>query len=317
VIGLDAVLLGGALIPVGLWGLTHWGAASTSTILLAFQVGLNLPHYFQTYGLTYLNPEVRRSAALRLWTTLAAAIALPVTAILLGPTALRWTLAFIALWAFLHITQQTRGLVGLYLRRAGDGGPALRQPLLAFLFLSTAAVAAYRIASHGLTLAGEPFPLARPVTLVLVAAATAALGLAFGRATRAHVPALALSVTHTAVMALSMSVDNLSLALALATSWHALQYLGLTFTVQRQQPESLPLARLARTEVVAFFGVAIAFGFAAAGIGAALPSPWGQAVYLPLLLVHYLNDAWLWRPQTNPRVRAWLAPLVSRGTRPA
>jgi hypothetical protein len=308
--GLDVVLLGGALLPLGLWGLHHWGVASTASLLLAFQVGLNFPHYFQTYSLTYLNPAVRRREGLRLGATAAVAFAVPVGAILWGPTALKWTLALISLWAFWHITQQTRGLAGLYLRRAGATDPAFRRPLLAFLFLSTAAVVAGRIAGHGWTLSRDPLPILKPVTLALAAAATGALGLTLLQLRRKRLPALLITGLHTGALALSMSVENLSLALALATSWHALQYLGLTFSVQRGLDEPRALPRLARTEVVAFFGIALGFGLCGAGLGATLPSPWGQAVYLPLLMVHYLSDGWLWRPKRNPEVRAWLRPLA-------
>jgi hypothetical protein len=311
---LDAVLLGGSLLPVGLWGLYHWGGASTGSLLLAFQVGLNLPHYFQTYALTYFDPEVRRREAWRLGAALAAALAFPLGAILAGPRALQITLAFIAFWAFLHITQQTRGLAGLYLRRGGDTGGELRRPLLAFLGLSTAAVVAWRVTRFGLTLSGQPLPSANLAWAALSLASVLALGLSLMKLTRARLPALTLAVLHTGAMALSMSVADLSLALALATSWHALQYLGLTFAVQRRRSEALLWPRLARHEAAGFFFVAMLFGLAAAGLGAALPRPWGQAIYLPLLMMHYLNDAWLWRPDRNPDARVWLSPLLSPRT---
>ncbi len=308
---LHTLLFGGAAIPVVLFSLHRFGGVSTSLLLLVFQVGLNLPHYFQTYALTYFDPEVRKRARRRLALTAAVAVALPIGAILLGAQALQALLAFVAFWAFFHITQQTRGLAGLYLRRGGEVGDRFRRPLLAVLFLSTAAVALWRMAAYGPTLAGAPLPLARPGARALALGAAVSLIAALARLTAARAPALGLAVLHTGALALSMTAENLSLALALATSWHALQYLGLTFSVQRARPEDGLWPRLARSESVAFFGLAAGVGLAAAALGAALPAPWGQAIYLPLLLIHYLTDGWLWQPARNPEVKVWLSPLVA------
>jgi hypothetical protein len=283
-------------------------------LLLLFQVGLNLPHYFQTYTLTYFDPEVREHQAPRLWGALTVAITVPVAACLLGPAVLHATLVVITLWGLWHITQQSRGLVGLYVRR-GAGSAQLRQRLLMALFAGSVAAVAWRIAHHGLSLSGESLPLALPVALALGGTALGAFALALTELNAARLPAFGLTALHVAIFALAVTVVDLNLVLVIATSWHALQYLALTYRVQLGKDDQRLFARLAQQETVLFFAVAVVFAIAAAGLGAALPKPWGQAIYLPLLLLHYLNDAWLWRPDRNPAVKEWLAPLGSPAVR--
>ena len=308
------VLLGGALLPVGMWLGYRWvGPAAIAPLILIFQVGLNLPHYFQTYTLTYLDPAMRKREAARLWAAAAVAVTLPVAAILLGPLALKTTLTLLTFWGFYHITQQTRGLVGLYLRRgrprAGSNDPRLRGRLLIGLFTGTGASLAMRAVTFGPALNGQPFDPALPVAAVLAALSVGAFVSALPHVRWPTLPALLLAILNVGVFALAVTVPDLNLVLVIATSWHAAQYLGLVHQAQRNREGNDWFASLARRELVGFFAIAIGFAAVMAGLGGALPKPWGQAVYLPLLLLHYLNDAWLWSPLRNPEAKAWLAPL--------
>ncbi len=113
---LGGVAVSAAMALVGALG----GARAIGWLFLLFQAGFNLPHYFQTLTLTYLDPEVRQRERRRLAVLGAASLLLPTGALLApSPTPLRLLTTLTLLWGFWHILQQSWGLAAIYLRRGG------------------------------------------------------------------------------------------------------------------------------------------------------------------------------------------------------
>ena len=95
-------------------------------------VTMDTPHFFATYSRTYLDREARKEFRPLLWKSLLI-FALPVSAVLLSGVLYQsgvenfkapWSilLAFVALWAYVHITRQHYGFLRLYNRKAGEIG---------------------------------------------------------------------------------------------------------------------------------------------------------------------------------------------------
>jgi hypothetical protein len=318
---LGGVVISGAMALAGILG----GARTIGWLFLLFQAGFNLPHYFQTFTLTYLDAEMRHRERRRLAILGAASLLLPLGA-LLAPSAtpLRLLTTFTLLWGFWHILQQSWGLTAIYLRRAGTDSPWGRRWARAALTLGCLWPLAWRISrgTLGYAKGGLAQQSLLPPLPIAWANAGAALALCasvgyagwIGTRLLKRQPAAPLAALLVALTAVQFWVglvflDDFVLAIVFLTTWHAVQYLALVFQVQRARglgAEARVWSRLASSEEVWYFAVAVGFALLAAGLADSLPRPWGDAVYLPLLLAHYLNDGWLWKRKQNPDLGSWL-----------
>ncbi|MHB8416448.1 MAG: hypothetical protein ACYDCL_00120 [Myxococcales bacterium] len=324
----SALLLGGlALSAVFAVAGRFGGAAALGWLFLLFQAGFNLPHYFQTYTLTYLDPGARAKHRGKLLALAALSLGLPLAALAApSPLPLRALTTLTLLWGFWHIVQQSWGLTALYLRRggAGDRGRSWARaaltagclwPLLFRLAHGTLGYAAGGLSQASL-LPRLPAPAAEAAALLGALSALGYCGWILGRL-RQRLPwsplaAVMVGLTCVQFYVGFVLIDDFVLSLVFLTAWHALQYLALVFSVQRRREGRW--TALAVNEEVVYFSLAVAFAFLATGAAETLPRPWGDAIYLPLLLAHYLNDGWLWRRQTNPELPRWLgSPARSPG----
>jgi hypothetical protein len=310
---LGGVGLSAAMALVGAVG----GAGAIAWLFLLFQAGFNLPHYFQTFTLTYLDPETRRRQRRRLAMLGALALLLPLGALLApSPTPLRLLTTVTLLWGFWHILQQSWGLTAIYLRRGGVGwlgrdGAWGRRWARAALTLGCLWPLAWRISrgTLGYATGGFAQPSLLPHLPLALAQAGAAVAIcAFGG--YAVWTAVRLLKRQPVAPLAALLVALTAAQFVFLTTWHAAQYLALVFWVQRGRSRGAAPSRwssLAANEEVWYFAVAVGFALLAAGVADSMPRPWGDAIYLPLLLAHYLNDGWLWKRKENPDVVGWLA----------
>ena len=319
---LGGVAISAAMALAGALG----GARTIGWLFLLFQAGFNLPHYFQTLTLTYLDPEMRRRERRRLALLAAISLLLPLGALLApSPTPLRLLTTVTLVWGFWHILQQSWGLAAIYLRRGASEALWGRRWARGALTLGCLWPLAWRISrgTLGYATGGLAQQSLLPQLPIAVAQAGAAAALCacvgyagwlamrlLRRQPAAPLAALLVGLTVVQFWIGMIFIDDFVLAIVFLTSWHALQYLALVYQVQRGRSASAEpswWARLASTEEVWYFAAAVGFALVAAGVADSLPRPWGDSVYLPLLMAHYLNDGWLWKRKENPDVAGWLA----------
>ncbi|HUB05872.1 MAG TPA: hypothetical protein VMB50_02665 [Myxococcales bacterium] len=318
----SALLLGGLGLSAALAAAGHFGgAAALAWVFLLFQAGFNLPHYFQTYTLTYFDREARRTHGRRLLALALISICVPLAALAApSPLPLRLLTTVTLVWGFWHVVQQSWGFTALYLRRAGAADASGRFWARSALLSGCAWPLAWRLAhgtlgysAGGLSQTSLLPPLPEPAaqaTAALWAIASLGFGAWIGSRLRRRLPWSPLAAAMVLLTVVQFCVgfvliDDFVLTLVFLTAWHALQYLALVYVVQRRR--ETPWGQLANREEVGYFAVAVVFALLVTGAAESMRRPWGDAVYLPLLMAHYLNDGWLWKRSKNAAVAAWLS----------
>ncbi len=318
-------------VPLLLWaGFAH-GLLTGVAVYVAFQLLFNMPHNFQTWTMSVLDPADRRAHGRRY--LVAAAVCLGVLGIpmALSPDGVYpWVRDALIYWGYYHLVRQHYGFQRIYERKTGDV-PELESKLYG-RYLDLACYLPLLLRFHDPKLMtidvgkGPTIPIWHPtldgvVHAGLLGLYVAAIGavvvhhlwmLAKGRQRLLPRALLLLSVTAAFALA-GLAIENLIVSIAVVTAYHNLQYLGLMWfhnrnrAADRPADENRTIRRLVDGRawlylaVTFFYGVAIIFPRAVL-----TQTPLAQLPLAFVVAMHYYVDSRMWRFQMYPERGRWL-----------
>ena len=317
-------------VPLLLWVGFSAGWLTGVAVYVLFQVLFNLPHNFQTWTLSVLDPADRARNGRRY--VIASAICLSVIG---GPMVLSPDVVYplvrdaLIYWGYYHLVRQHYGFQRLYERKSGGVGPresfffgrlldaVSYLPLL--LRFDDASNMTIRAGANALAI--THVPLSRAAWFCVLALWGLAVLLSVGQHIvlasrgRTHLwPRTLLLWSVTVCFGLAgLVIDDLIVAIAVVTAYHNLQYLGLlgfhNANRARLEPGSAnPTIRwLQDGRWRLYVAASLIYGLVVLLPRASLPGV--RLAELPITFVvamHYYVDSRMWRFADYPERGRWL-----------
>lgn len=318
------------LVPFALWGAFSLGWMTGLAVYVTFQLAFNMPHNFQTWTMSLLEPEDRaRHGRIYLGVAILALVVLGVPMALSPEGFYPWVRDALVYWGYFHLVRQHYGFQRIYERRMGGVSPheswwygryldiVCYAPLL--IRFRDPELMTIRAAGRSMWIQ-HPVPFGWVVTVLVVVYAGAILAgamhhiLMVRRGRRECGPRgwLILSVT-VCFGAAALAIPNLLVSIAVVTAYHNIQYLGLVWFHNRTRAESgegtgnVTIGWISRRRVLVYAGVSFAYGVVIFVPYALFPS--ARMAELPVSFViamHYFIDGRVWRFADYPRRAEWL-----------
>jgi hypothetical protein len=241
-------LIGSALV-VPLVLLFVWQGASSDFINLGVTAVIGGPHLFATYTLTYMDPRFRKS---HWWLLLAATIIIPSFVIFMTLYDFQILLSVFIFAASVHVLHQNAYLTDIYRRRSGAKEATWSRLIdYGLLLVSIYPIATYKLV-HSDFMLGDveiliPSIFKVPATYYLVWVAFAFFLSAWLVKTWTEFKAGTLNTPKTLLIGVTSVVaffvpvaaqgERLELAFQAVNAWHAIQYMGILWFIQKVRKE--------------------------------------------------------------------------------
>jgi hypothetical protein len=320
-----AFFTGSLLLPALLWAGFQVGWLSGIAVFAIFQLLFNLPHNFQTWTLTVLDPADRARNGRRYLIAAAALCTLFVLPAFFAPAIFPYSRDALLYWGYYHLVRQHYGFQRLYERKAG--GVSARESFWYGRYLDVVSYAPLflRFRDRELmtihTPAGDVWiqhpvlpPLAIQLILAVYAAAIAAAFIHHLIARRMELlPRAYLLLSVTAAFGAAALIREVLVAVALLTSFHNLQYIGLVWfhnqnRARRSEARGNPAIEwLQAGHWKRYAAVSFAYGVVVFAPLAIWPNaPLAQIPITMLVALHYYVDGRAWRFREIPERGKWL-----------
>ena len=317
-------------VPLLLWAAFEVGFMTGVAVYVTFQLVFNMPHNFQTWTLTVLDPEDRRQNGVRYLVAFAACCLVLGVPMVLSPDGVYpWVRTALIYWGYYHLVRQHYGFQRLYERKMGGVGPresfwygrfldavSYGPLLIRFGFPERMTIKVGGAASwvwHPVFPA--PVVTALAVAWVGVVAAAVAHHLWMWRQGRRLLGPRAMLFASVA-LAFGLAgavIEDFIVAVAVVTAFHNLQYLGLLWfhnrnrVAQGDAGANPVMGWLAHGKVPLYVAVSLLYGVVVFAPRALFRDV--RVAELPLAAVvalHYYVDARVWRFKDYPKRGAWL-----------
>jgi hypothetical protein len=319
------------LVPLTLWAGFSVGLLTGVAVYVLFQLLFNMPHNFQTWTMSVMDPADRAKHGRRYLVAAVVCLAVLGLPMAFSPDGVYpWVRDALIYWGYYHLVRQHDGFLRIYERKMGGVTPTeslfykrfvdvvCYLPLL-IRFRDPSQMTIY--VGDSATWIGHPM-LPRAVWLPLAVIYTAFVAAALvhhvklrldGR--RHLMPRFLLLTSITVAFALAgLVIPDFIVAVAVVTAFHNLQYLGLTWYHNRNR--AAERAPDDRNRAIGWLGNGQAWVYIVATVlfGVVVFSP--RAIFqshrvaeLPLAFVvamHYYVDSRLWRFNLYPERGRWL-----------
>ena len=320
---------GSVLVPALLWAAFHLSLLSGVAVYALFQLLFNMPHNFQTWTLTLLDPGDREKQGRRY--ALAAAVLLVAfggSSLFAPESVFPWLRDALLYWGYYHLIRQHYGFQRIYQRKMGGVGS--RENFWVSRYLEAVCVlpllwrfhdpewmtidaAGVRFQIHYFPLPHAAYQAAVALFLLIVVAMVIAHIVLFARGRRGLLPRALLLLAVTLAFGAAGLEKNVLIAVALLTTFHNIQYIGLVWFHNRTRAErgeargNPAIAWLQARHIATYIGISMLYGLVLffpriAGSRARLAE-------LPVTLVvalHYYIDGRAWRFDLYPERGLWL-----------
>jgi len=316
-------------VPMLLWVGFSFGFLTGVAVYAIFQLAFNMPHNFQTWTLSVLDPGDRKKHGRRY--VLAALVILGVLGLpmALSPDGVYpWVRTALIYWGYYHLVRQHYGFLRIYEKKMGGVSPAesrfYRHFLDAVCYLPL--LVRFRDPELMTIHVGDGVWIHHPVLpplawqavafvygVVILAAVIHHVRMhATGRANLLPRALLLTSVTLAFGLA-TLVVEEIIVAVAVVTAYHNLQYLGLTWFHNRTRARDATaapnptIAWLQTGKVWLYVLVTMFYGVVVIAPRATLQDV--RLAELPLAFVvafHYYVDSRMWRFPLYPERGKWL-----------
>ena len=326
------------LVPMLLWVGFRVGFMTGVAVYVVFQLAFNMPHNFQTWTLSVLDPKDRRAHGRRY--LVAALVCLGVLGVpmVASPGGVYpWVRDALIYWGYYHLVRQHYGFQRIYDKKMGGVSP--REARLYRHFIDAVCYLPLLIRFRDPELMTihvqgtatwirhpvlpEPAWLAAAGLYGAVVLAALVHHVVMWRRGRAHLaPRALLLLSITVAFALAgLVIEEFLVAVAIVTAYHNLQYLGLTWFHNRNRATDEPpepnrtIAWLQSGKVWLYLAVTFLYGVVVFSPRAIFQGT--RVAELPLAFVvafHYYVDSRMWRFNLYPERGKWLRLF---GPRPA
>ena len=329
--GYDTLFFTASLaVPMLLWVGFSFGLLTGVAVYVLFQLLFNMPHNFQTWTMSVLDPADRATHGRRY--VVAAVVCLAVLGIpmALSPKGVYpWVRDALIYWGYYHLVRQHYGFQRIYEKKMGQVSVAeskfygryldavcylpllirFRDPKLMTIQAGDVAVPIWHPVLADpvwMTIAGVygAFILAAVVHHIRMASQ--------GRPNVMPRALLLLSVTIAFALA-GIVIESLIVAIAVVTAYHNLQYLGLMWFHNRNRAADHPddpnptIRWLINGRVALYFAVTFFYGIVIIFPRAVLTqTPLAQLPLAFVVAMHYYVDSRMWRFQMYPERGKWL-----------
>jgi hypothetical protein len=326
----DCLFFSGSLaIPAVLWLAFHLSLLSGIAVYALFQLLFNMPHNFQTWTLTLLDPEDRARHGRRY---ALAALAIFVAfggALWLSPKLIYpWLRDGLLYWGYYHLVRQHYGFQRIYQRKLG--GVSQRESFWTSRYLEavcllpllwrfrdparmTVDAGGVRFWIHHPLFSRSAFLACVALEALVVLAALAAQLWMLARGRRGLLPRALLLLSVTLAFGAAGLEKNVLVAVALLTTFHNLQYIGLvwfhnaTRAGRGEARGNRPVVWIQTNRLPLYAGMSLLYGLALF-----LPrilAGGARLAELPVTFVvalHYYVDGRAWRFDLYPERGLWL-----------
>jgi hypothetical protein len=338
--GYDLVFFSGSVaVPLVLWWAFSNGIMTGIAVYVAFQLLFNMPHNVQTWTMSVFDGADRGKNGRRYAVTFAVIASLFGGTMVLSPTGLYpWLRDALVYWGYYHLVRQHYGFQRLYERRMSVLGspPTPRESKLYARFLDVVSYApllvrfrdpelmTIHVSERAIAIRHPVLPelawkavLAVYVACIVAALVHHAVAAARGRKHMAARGLLLASVTIAFGLA-GLAIDDIIVAIAVVTSFHNIQYLGLTFFHNRTRAEiaeregvprgtNRPIDWLRAGRLAPY--LLMTFGYGLAVFAPRIAFRDVMLAELPITMVvamHYYVDARIWKFNEYPNLARYL-----------
>ncbi len=319
------------LVPLLLWAGFSVGWLTGVAVYVLFQLLFNMPHNFQTWTLSVLDPRDRSAHGRRYLVASAVCLAVLGIPMMVSPEGVYpWVRDALIYWGYYHLVRQHYGFQRIYERKMGGVSPGESRfyqraiDAVCYLPLLVRFGSPERMTIHA---GGKATWIRHPILdawitealLALLAAVVLAMivhhVVAWRRGRRDLLPRATLLLSITVGFGLAgLVIPEFIVAVAVVTAFHNLQYLGLTLYHNRNRAGAAAPDEANRTIRWLGSGRVWLYVLATMGYGIFVFAP--RAVFthtrvaeLPLAFVvamHYYVDSRLWRFNLYPERGRWL-----------
>jgi hypothetical protein len=336
----DSVFFSGSVaVPLVLWWAFSYGIMTGVAVYATFQLLFNMPHNVQTWTMSVFDGADRAKNGRRYAAALGIIVLLFGGTMVLSPTGIYpWLRDALVYWGYYHLVRQHYGFQRLYERRMSVLGspPSPRESKLYARLLDVVSYAplllrfrdpelmTIRVADRAIHIRHPVLPdLAwKAVLVVYVACIAAALVhhvVCYVRGRRHMLARGLLLASVTVAFGLAgLAIDDIIVAIAVVTSFHNIQYLGLTYFHNRTRAElaereglprgtNRPIDWLRAGRVLPYLGMTFGYGLLIFAPRIGLSGV--MLAELPITAVvalHYYVDARIWKFNEYPNLARYL-----------
>ncbi len=326
----DSLFFTGSLLaPALLWVGFSLGWLTGVAVFAVFQLAFNLPHNFQTWTLTILDPTDRARNARRYLIAMALVALVFLLPLLVSPGGVfPWMRDLLLYWGYYHLVRQHYGFQRLYERKAGDVGARESFWYARFLDGVSYLPLVFRFRDPDLMTLRAPglevwirhplLPRAAFVGLfalycaILLAALVHHAWMAW-RGRRNRLPRALLLLSVTAAFGAAALIHEVLIAVALVTAFHNLQYIGLvwfhnaTRAARGAAGANVPIQWLQQRRAGRYLAASLLYGVAVFAPIAIFPDrAWAQLPITFVVALHYYIDGRAWRFKDVPERARYL-----------
>ena len=318
------------LVPLLLWAGFSVGLLTGVTVYAALQLIFNMPHNFQTWTMSVLDPTDRKKHGRRYLVAALVTLAVLGLPMAFSPDGVYpWVRDALIYWGYYHLVRQHYGFLRLYERKMGNVPAGESRFYARFLDAICYLPLLVRFRDPELMTihAGGievwirhpvlPDPVWMGVLGVWVALVLGALGhhaVLWKRGRRGLGPrAMLLGSVVFAFGLANLVIEEIIVSVAVVTAYHNLQYLGLTWFHNRNRardpeaPLNALVAWLGSGKAWLYLGLTMFYGVVIMAPRAAFRDV--RVAELPLAFVvamHYYVDSRMWRFPLYPERGKWL-----------
>lgn len=333
--GYDLIFFSGSVaVPLVLWAAFTNGWMTGVAVYVAFQLLFNMPHNVQTWTMSLLDDADREKNGRRYVIAFGVIVALFGGTMLLSPTgAYPWLRDALVYWGYYHLVRQHYGFQRLYERRMAVLGapvPSLESKLYKrYLDIVSYAPLLIRFRDPELMTiraAGRSVHIFHPIlpnwawmsvatfyaAVVLAAIVHHVIAAARGRRYLAARGLLLASVTVAFALA-GIVIQDIVVAIAVVTSFHNIQYLGLTFFHNRTRAtltepgKNKPIDWLRAERFLPYAIMTFGYGlFIFAPRIAFRNVAFAELPITAVVAFHYYVDARIWKFDQYPNLARYL-----------
>ena len=338
--GYDLVFFSGSVaVPLILWWAFSQGWMTGVAVYVTFQLLFNMPHNVQTWTMSVFDDADRAKNGRRYAVALAVVIGLFGGAMILSPRGVYpWLRDALVYWGYYHLVRQHYGFQRLYKRRMFVLGspPSTLESKLYGRFLDVVSYAPLLVRFRDPNLmtiraAGREIHVWHPVLPELVWKGVLAVYLGcIAAAVVHHLVAMARGRKHMGARALLLAsvtaafglagfaIEDIIVSIAVVTSFHNIQYLGLTLFHNRTRAEiseregvpvgkNRPIDWLRAGRLAPYAAMTIGYGLVVFAPRMAFREV--ALAELPITIVvamHYYVDSRIWRFNEYPNLARYL-----------
>lgn len=314
--------------PLLLWASFASNLLAGAIVYVLFQILLNMPHNFQTWTLSLLDPVDRQKYGAHYLKVAVLFIIILGTTMALSPQGVFPYLNFALLyWGYYHLIRQHFGFLRIYEKKSGGVSSGEARAYEYYLYGVTYLPLLLRFRDpqlmtlqeinlwvwHPILSSALSFGLFILLGLVISAGVVHHLYLWITRRPFLAPRALHLLCVTLLFTGAGLAVDNFLIAIVIVTAHHNIQYLGLTWLHNRNRAQDEaaspnPAIRWIQGEKKWIYGaVSLLYGIVILLPFALMPQQLLAALPLYFFVAfHYYVDARMWRFQVYPERGRWL-----------